>query len=173
MVVDGFQPASYSFSTNAEQQTTYGQPLFLDIGTANNNPSPGTPSPYPTQEPTTPTYPGAGTGNPAPPPATVITDPEPPAPDPVEATPSGRYYRVQISAQREFNPNDGKYQSISAVGGIVAEPIPGRDLQRITVGPFFSVEDARKALSRIQANGFPSAFTVRYDDGVRYGRVNL
>ncbi|MEM7574433.1 MAG: SPOR domain-containing protein [Bacteroidota bacterium] len=172
VVVPGFQPASYSFSTNGEQQTTYGQPLFLDVGTANVAQQPETTPTYPTQEPTTPTYPGAGTGNPVPPPTTVVTEPAPP-PAPVETTPTGRYYRVQISAQRNFNPNDGKYQSISAVGRVAAEPIEGRDLQRITVGTFYTAEEARAALSRVQANGFPSAFTVRYDDGVRYGRVNL
>lgn len=172
VVVAGFQPASYSFSTNGEQQTTYGQPLFLDVGTTNVAQQPVTNPSYPTQEPTRPTYPGAGTGNPTLPPTTVVTEPAP-TPVPVETTAAGRYYRVQISAQRDFNPNDGKYQSISAVGRVAAEPIEGRDLQRITVGTFYTAEEARAALSRIQANGFPSAFTVRYDDGVRYGRVNL
>lgn len=173
---EGYQPASYTFTTNLEGINTYGQPLFLLPG----NPTPGNQptNPYPTSEPDQPTYPGAGTQpntTTAPPVTTVPTTPSTttPAVPPGQEVYSGRYYRVQISAVKDFNPNEGQYQSVKAYGSLGAEPIPGRDLQRVTIGTFFTEADARSALQNIQQHGFPSAFTVRYDDGNRYGRVNL
>lgn len=178
----GYQAASYTFTTNLEGINTYGQPLFLiPGGEASPNTTPPA-NPYPNTQPGQQTYPGAGsqpstppssTSNPptVTPPITTITPPT--SANPGAATYSGRYYRVQISAVKEFFAGDGKYQSVRSYGQLGYEDIPGRDLKRITVGTYFSETEAKQALSDIQRAGFPSAFTVRYDDGVRYGRVNL
>ncbi|PHI20543.1 hypothetical protein CEQ90_07260 [Lewinellaceae bacterium SD302] len=178
----GYQPASYTFTTNLEGINVYGQPLFLLP--ANEAPVPGTPpaNPYPDAQTQQPAYPGAGS-QPASQPTTSpvgqptvappVTVPAVPASNPGATNYDGRYYRVQISAVAEFNAAEGKYQSIRSYGQLGYEDIPGRNLKRVTVGTYFTEADARQALADIQRAGFPSAFTVRYDDGVRYGRVNL
>jgi tetratricopeptide (TPR) repeat protein len=168
----GYQTASYTFTTNLEGINTYGQPLFLLPGTT--TPSTTQPNnPYPTTNPERPTYPGAGTQPTTNPSMTQPTNPTANAGNAGTAVYDGRYYRVQISAEKSFDANAGKYQSVRAYGQIGAEPIAGRDLLRVTVGVYMTDAEAKDALSSIQAAGFPSAFTVRYDNGVRYGRVNL
>lgn len=174
---EGYQTASYTFTTNLEGINTYGQPLFLLPG-AGSEPTGQPSNPYPTNNPDRPTYPGAGTqpSTPSAPPVTTPPATPPvttPAANPGQQSYSGRYYRVQISAIKNFDPNEGKYQAVRSFGELGAEAIPGRDLQRVTIGTFFNEADAIRALSNIQSNGYPSAFVVRYDDGVRYGRVNL
>ncbi len=168
----GYESANYTFTTNIEGVTVYGQPLFL-LPAAAITPSQPTTSTYPDPNTQTPTYPGAGTypNQPALQPATNPANTAPSSTAPV--APSGRYYKIQISAVRSFDPNEGQYQAIRAFGDIAAELIPANDLSRIMVGTYVTEQAAKEALSSIQRNGFPSAFTVRYDDGVRYGRVNL
>lgn len=168
-----YQPASYTFTTNLEGIETYGQPLFLlpkaPGAATNDRPN------YPTPTPDRPTYPGAGGNSGTAPPVTTPPSP-PPAPAGVPAGQEiyqGRYYRIQISAIADFNPQEGKYQTVRAYGQLGSEPVPGRDLQRVTVGTYFNEAEARQALNSILQSGFPSAFVVRYDDGKRYGRVNL
>ncbi|MEO0789415.1 MAG: SPOR domain-containing protein [Bacteroidota bacterium] len=167
----GFAPNGYTFSTMQEGQTTYGQPVFLRLPEANDTESETSSGAGTSPNPPI-SYPEAGNTDI---PAYDYVEPENPGPETPPATeqPSGRYYKVQISAQRNFNANDGQYESILAFGQLAAEPIEGRDLKRITVGPYLTIEEARTALANIQSNGFPSAFAVRYDDGVRYGRVNF
>ncbi|MEM8583150.1 MAG: hypothetical protein AAGF87_02715 [Bacteroidota bacterium] len=175
IAAEGFVPSGYTFSTMQEGQTTYGQPVFLNLPDPEvEQPSSQPQYPTPTQPSTS--YPQAGsTESPASQQETQ-TDPLAVTPSPptnTETEPSGRYYRVQISAQRNFNPSDGQYESILAFGQLKAEAIEGRDLKRISVGPYLTVDEAKTALANIQSSGFPSAFAVRYDDGVRYGRVNF
>lgn len=171
----GYQAANYTFTTNQEGVTTYGQPLFLlpaatkapDATNTTNYPDPGT---------TTPTYPSAGSYPSTDPPSVPNSDssPSPTTGQPaLDQRPSGRYYKIQISAVQNFDPNAGQYQAISAFGDITTEDISSSSLQRVMVGPYTSDNSARQALSEIQRNGFPAAFVVRYDDGVRYGRINL
>ncbi|MEM6395595.1 MAG: SPOR domain-containing protein [Bacteroidota bacterium] len=171
----GFAVSGYRFTTDQEEQTTYGQPLFLTLPTESEKEEKQQPD-YPAP-PTNPTeYPDAGTTNtggdePAEP--KITTPSTTPTPVTTATALSGRYYKVQISAQKDFNPSDGKYEGIRAFGSLKSEPIEGRDISRITVGPYLTVDEAKAALANIQSNGFPSAFAVRYDDGVRYGRVNF
>ncbi|MEL6274389.1 MAG: SPOR domain-containing protein, partial [Bacteroidota bacterium] len=180
----GYQTASYTLSTNLDGVTTYGQPLFLLPGENNGN-NANQNNGYPPLTPSTPTYPSAGstttntnnnppTTSPNPPTApTTNNPPSNPNSTASSATYQGRYYKIQISAVKNFDPNEGQYQGVKAIGELGAETIPGRDLQRVTVGLFYDEEEAKNALRNVQQSGFPSAFTVRYDDGVRYGRVNL
>ncbi|MEM9835660.1 MAG: SPOR domain-containing protein [Bacteroidota bacterium] len=171
----GYQPASYTFTTNLEGVTVYGQPLFMLPGQAPPATTPNKPN-YPATAPDRPSYPSAGsTVSPANPNANTTDANTSPTTTTVvrTETPTGRYYKIQISAVKVFDANEGKYQSVKAIGGLGAESIPGRDLYRVTVGQYTSENEAKAALRKVQQSGFPSAFTVRYDDGVRYGRVNL
>ncbi len=163
----GYATAEYEITTREDGSALYGQPIFLQpqkLGAETNN----TPE-YPDPRPTPP---------PAPSPAPTPT-PTPPAPAPspipitTPTTPAPVAYRIQLSAQKNFDASEGKYESIRDLGDLQAEPIPGRPLQRITVGYFTTKARARQALSRVQSSGFPSAFAVRYDNGKRYGMVNL
>lgn len=170
----GYESANYTFTTNLEGVTTYGQPLFLLAATtAVTNTQPTTPN-YPDPNTTAIAYPGAGTypTQPAVQPNTG-NNPTAAAPSTVLAVPSGRYYKVQISAVGNFDPNEGQYQAARTFGDLAAEPIQGSNLLRIMLGTYTTEEAAKQALSSVQRSGFPSAFVVRYDDGVRYGRVNL
>jgi hypothetical protein len=56
---------------------------------------------------------------------------------------------------------------------LVATPIPGKDLQRITVGYYTDPVAAKRALGEVQAKGFPAAFVVKFKNGVRVGPVRL
>lgn len=169
---DGYQGVEYQVETSATGSSLYGQPVFLrrDASGSNNNQGarppvqggnlgqapPQTPSTPPGSTIVTPTLPG-------PPPA--------PASAPQNADPIA--YRIQISAERDFNATDGKFESVKSVGNLQSEPIPGKSLQRITVGYFTDPAAAKAALKRVQSSGFPSAFAVRYDRGKRYGLVRL
>lgn len=174
----GYQAANYTFTTNQEGLNTYGQPLFLlpeaqKESTSNNTPN------YPKPNTTQNSYPSAGSYPTNRPDSPANSSPSP-QPGSHEATqkssaqnPSGRYYKVQISAVQNFDPTEGKYQAVSAFGDLAAEDIPGNSLKRVTVGTYTSEDTAKKALQDIHRNGFPAAFIVRYDNGIRYGRVNL
>lgn len=168
---EGYQGVEYQVETNATGSSLYGQPVFLRRGTGGGGnqgarppvqggglgQSPTVPK-APAQRPTivTPTMPG-------PPPA--------PAAAPAKSDPVA--YRIQIVAERNFNPSDGKFESVRAIGHLRSEAIPGKKILRVTVGYFTDVASAKAALRRVQSSGFPSAFAVRYDQGVRYGLVRL
>jgi len=85
----------------------------------------------------------------------------------------GMYYKVQLAALRRYNPDDTRYDRIRGLGDLQSEFILSRDLNRVLLGTFFSAKEARTALSQVQNNGFSGAFIVRYENGQRYGRVQL
>lgn len=172
---DGYRSTDYQVETSMTGSSLYGQPVFLLR------------SAVPKEEEARPQVPGTGNGQslPLPPlsrPKTTDERPSPalPGPPPApaaapenSAAPAPVAYRIQISAQRDFNAADGKYESVRAIGNLQAEPIPGKELQRITVGYFTDTAAAKAALAQVQSAGFPSAFAVRYDQGVRFGLVRL
>jgi hypothetical protein len=161
-----YQGKEYDVKTNTTGSALYGQPVFLRRSAAGST-SQGNRPPVPIS--------GQNQGG-SPPltatlPAPVVTNPAPaPAPksgnDPLA-------YRIQVSAQKAFDPSAGKYEAIRYLGNLLGTPIPGRSLQRITVGYFTDVAAAKKALAEVQSKGFPSAFTVKYNDGKRHGQVKL
>jgi len=59
------------------------------------------------------------------------------------------------------------------MGTLDTEYITARNLTRVLLSPFFSEQEAIQALRQVKERGFPNAFIVRYEDGQRYGRVNL
>jgi hypothetical protein len=50
---------------------------------------------------------------------------------------------------------------------ITTEYIPERELTRYFAGKFSRMEDAKAALVRVRALGYPDAFIIGYYDGVR------
>jgi hypothetical protein len=184
---DGYQGTEYQVETSLTGSSLYGQPVFLRRNAVTNGQSPGSgldnePGPgssgiglptntgrptTPAGAPTYPTPPAPSVPNTAP--ATAPTSPESKA----AKTPDAVAYRIQISAERTFDPTAGKYESVRAIGNLQSEEIPGKALRRVTVGYFTEPAAAKAALSSIQSSGFPSAFAVRYDDGIRHGLVRL
>lgn len=142
-----YQAAEYRVQTDATGSSIYGRPIYLR--------SNGKPNTNSGNSGTT-----GGTTNPG------SSDPDL---APAAAPPTA--YRIQISATREFDPNETLYAEVKKVAELRSEAIPGRDLKRITVGYYQDIESARGALSRVQSAGFDDAFIVRYDFGKRYGRI--
>lgn len=80
-------------------------------------------------------------------------------------------YRLQISATKQFDPNEARYRKVKAMGELRSEAIPGRELKRITIGNYGKLTAARTQLTKVRKAGFPDAFIVQYDSGKRVGRV--
>lgn len=186
IVAPGYSLASYSLFTDNPASFAYGQPVFLAKTDAVQ--------PAPTPVPPTTTVPPVTT-NPVPP--ATKPEPTPPVtPTPVENTGEmytargtassdngeyqtnaprfdGVYYKVQVSAVAKFNAADSRYDALRSLGDVQTEFLTDRKLYRVLVGTFFSADEARKALSQVRAGNSPRAFIVKYENGVRYGRVNL
>ncbi|MFT5998021.1 MAG: peptidoglycan-associated lipoprotein [Neolewinella sp.] len=170
---DGYQGAEYQVETSKAGSSLYGQPIFLLRNAIRNGQEKGA----------RPQVQGGGNQQELPPPSPVPTGndnrpipglvglPFAPATAPKNAAPVA--YRIQISASRNFVAQDGKYERVRAIGNLQSEPIPGKQLQRITVGYFTDAAAAKEALARVHSSGFPLAFAVRYDNGRRHGLVKL
>lgn len=184
----GYAPQTYAFETNDPNVTSYGQPLFLVAGeptlpptnTPINDPLPRNPidnTDFGTNNPDIVTTPA-----PAPPPnlnsgGNVYTARGTSAKDNLEYTTSapqhsGIYYKVQLAAVSRFDPNSSKLAQVQDVGRIDTEEIVSSGLTRILVADFFSESEAKAALRGVRGV-FSSAYIVKYEDGVRYGRVRL
>lgn len=173
----GFQTRSYQFSTDDPNVSQYGQPLFLAKAADGNVdvfPPPTTP---PTATNPTPINPSAGTlidGN-----TGVTYTARGTAPnDNYEYTSNapryqGIYYKVQLVALRSFDPNHSSFQALKSYGRIDGETITRRDLTRVLLGDFFSKQEAINMLGTVQQSGFPNAYLVQYENGVRYGKINV
>jgi hypothetical protein len=177
---EGYQGVEYQVETSATGSSLYGQPVFLrrdaTNGSGNQEARPPVQGGGLEQRPSTPT--------PPPPRPTIVTPTMPgPPPAPAAAPTSGGSleakntdpvaYRIQIIAERRFNPSDGKFESVRSFGNLQSEGIPGKNLRRVTVGYYTDAAAAKAALKRVQSSGFPSAFAVRYDNGKRHGLVRL
>lgn len=84
----------------------------------------------------------------------------------------GRYFRIQIGALKTYDPGNSRFSNLSNYGEVSTEFIPSRNLTRVLVGDYFSQSEVTTVLNQIQ-NDYPNAYIVQYDDGIRYGRVNL
>lgn len=188
---NGYETAGYQFVTNDPNTYTYGQPLFLEKASDEtisfDDPvDPGTT----TDENTTDTHSDPETTDPL----EVDTDttPTPEATEPGEAYTargtsakdtreyvttapkhSGIYYKIQLSAVKKFNPDHRKIKKAGDLGRIDTEELTEVNLTRILIGDFFTEDEARNALSEVHSRGIDVAYIVKYEDGVRYGRVNL
>lgn len=174
----GYVPRTYTFMTNDPSSMTYGQPVYLSVGEPELPPS--NTAPY---TPPTTTDPVNDPGFETNPPMNLSTGGEvytargTSARDNLEYTSSapqhsGVYYKVQLAAVGRFDPNSSKLAQVQDIGRIDTEEIVGRGLTRILVGDFFSESEAQAAL-RSARGAFSSAYIVKYEDGVRYGKVRL
>ena len=180
----GFQSQEYRVVTDESGAGVYGQPVFLK----RDGSTPPTTSPQrqpvtlpPSASPGTSQPGGAGSAATPPtsapataPPSTLEDAPRGASPPTAGGGPLPAVaYRIQISAERQFNPEAGRYESVRSLGNLSSEPVPGRSIRRITVGYYLEEAAAKEALETVQRRGFSDAFLVRYDNGVRYGRVRL
>jgi len=106
--------------------------------------------------PTTKVYTGTGGG-------TVISST-------VSSAPVGSTdYRIQLAAVRNYDST--QYGSVQPYGNVTLEPT-GNGLNRVMLGNFSTVDEARAVLNSAKSTGFPGAYILRYDSGVRGGKVN-
>lgn len=179
---EGYIGTEYQVETSVTGSSLYGQPVFLRRDASKPTQGAGTPvqggimgqgsqgngvPPVRVPDNVPPTAP------PGPPPAPAPAPTTTPAPSPAPTVAPSIAYRIQIVAERKFDPNAGKFESVRAIGNLRSEAIPGKSIVRVTVGYFTNEADTKAALKQVHANGFPSAFAVRYDDGVRFGLVRL
>ncbi len=77
--------------------------------------------------------------------------------------PPGVFYRIQLAVYRKILPTD----HFGGLAPITTEFIPERDLTRYFAGKFSHMEDAKTALVKVRALGYPDAFIIGYYDGVK------
>ena len=85
----------------------------------------------------------------------------------------GIYYKIQLVALRSFDPNHESFQTVKSYGRLDGETITRRNLTRILLGDYFSKTEAINTLNTVQQSGFPNAYLVQYENGVRYGKVRV
>jgi hypothetical protein len=84
----------------------------------------------------------------------------------------GRYYKIQLAALTRYQPGHADFKRVVTMGEIQTETIPSRNLTRVLLADYFSEAEVQRTLTDVRRI-FPRAFVVRYDDGVRFGRVNF
>ncbi|MCB0654077.1 MAG: PD40 domain-containing protein [Saprospiraceae bacterium] len=174
---NGYEAAEYQFVTNDPNTYSYGQPLFLqkmEEDVISLNPTEADPmddtentDPLEVDKPVK-TYPAGA-------PYTARGTSPKDNKEYVTTAPkhTGVYYKIQLTAVKKYDPNHKKIKKAGELGRIDTEELNGSQLTRILVGDFFTEEEATNALSEIQAKGLDAAFIVKYEDGVRFGRVNF
>ncbi len=175
---DGYLSGTYQFSTNDPQTYTYGQPLTLDKLDV-------TPD-----KPTVPDTGTAGTVKPKPGGKPVVSEPGIPGDvytargisdkDNLEYTTSapkhpGMYYKIQLAALKNYDAGSSKFEDVKALGRLDTEKLKGGNkLTRVLLGDYFTADDAKNMLRDVRnRKGFENAFIVQYQDGARFGKVNL
>jgi len=184
----GYETGSYRFSANDPNNYTYGQPLFLEAEGSNKTeiPEPEPPSPDMSSndnERENPyTNPDKQQGNIiAPTPGNNNTNTSAPytarSRDPRDNSEyqttaprlNGTYYKVQLAAVSNFVPE--RFSAVESLGRVDTELILSRNLTRVLLADYFSLDQARNIVEQAQAKGFGSAYVVEYIDGERYGKI--
>lgn len=155
----GYNAGSYQFTSDDPGTTTYGRPVYLDKIV--ETPPPAAPQPLPEEpsgEPEIYTVRGIGPD------------------DQLEYTSiaprlQGVYYKVQLAAVQKYNPRHGGVRRVSSLASRVdTEFIPEQNLTRIMLADFQDRDEAFRIMTQVQGQGFPGAFVVRYENGLRYGK---
>ncbi len=164
---EGYESASYEFATDDPKNFTYGQPVFLNGGAPPPDPvikeDPIVmPSNDPKGQESTTKYTARG------------TSPD----DNLEYSSTaprhkGIYYKVQAGAFKRYSADRSDLKPLGDLGRVDTEKIVSNKLTRVMVGDFFTKEEALRAMQAMQERGFAEAFVVQYENGVRYGKVNL
>lgn len=183
----GYASTTYSFRTDAPDVSTYGKPVFLKTGdeepTLVNIDRPVNTSPKeeasaaekeremgvvsPKNDPSAEIEEGV-----------VYTSRGTSSRDNLEYATSapkhsGIYYKVQLAAVSKYKKGKSKYSKASSIGRIDTEQLLSKGLTRVLIADFFSENEAISAMESLREMGFNRAYVVKYQDGVRYGRVNL
>ncbi len=146
---EGYERSDYRVVTDADGYAVYGRPIYLrPRGYVAGAPPPGSVA-------------GGGGSQ------TSLLDPDSAPADSQKPT----AYRIQIAAARAFDANEDRFARVKDIGQLRSERVPGRNLQRITVGYYGGLDEAKAALKRVKKAGFEEAFVVRYDYGERYGPI--
>ncbi|HMQ59300.1 MAG TPA: hypothetical protein PKE06_01465 [Flavilitoribacter sp.] len=171
----GYAPGGYSFRTDDPNSFTYGQPVFLELGndmSANSEPTAGTGKKNNAPDPGTeePDYSSEG--------GVVYTARGTAPKDNLEYNTTapkhnGIYYKIQLAAVKQYKPGHAKFTRVENLGRIDTEELLNSGLVRVLLADFFSESEALDALGQVKSSGFSEAFVVKYEDGVRYGKVTL
>lgn len=84
---------------------------------------------------------------------------------------NGTYYKVQLSAVRDFRAVKSEFERLTHLGRIDTERLVDKGLTRVLLADFFDKTDAIEAMKAAQRIGYSSAFLVRYKNGERGGRT--
>lgn len=173
---EGYSTGGYSFRTDDPNSFTYGQPVFLNLGdamtdTAEPIAGTGNAKPPKNQRPNNPDFSPSEGG-------TTYTARGTAPKDNLEYNTtapkhSGVYFKIQLAAVKQYKPGHTKFAKVETLGRVDTEELIGSGLVRVLLADFFTEADARDALGQAKSGGFPEAFIVKYEDGIRYGKVNL
>lgn len=167
----GYEVAEFSFETSDPSRVVYGEAVFLAL---------------------------EATGMDATAPAVIATQPKEADPDPAEAEflnlekkeysasgygpddklayktnalrHRGDYFKVQVSATGKYIPS--KYKVLESFGDLENEYLINAKMTRVIVGTYFDEAKAFSVMEALRKKGFPGAFVVKYNNGLRYGRIN-
>ncbi len=177
---EGYEGGSYSFFTSGQGNITYGQPIFLRKVAPAPPVTPPAPSPSPSPGTVVPPAPVPGTvpAGTLGVPGEMYTLRGTSRVDNLEYQSNapryyGVYFKIQLAASAQFNPSDARFTQFSDLGTIQTELIISRNLTRVLLGDFMNEASAKQALAQVKRKGFTAAYIAKYENGVRYGRVNL
>jgi hypothetical protein len=84
----------------------------------------------------------------------------------------GTYYKIQMIAVKRFDMEENRYRLIKDLGRIDTEYIISKDMVRVLLADFFSIDDAKNALTQVRKNReFAGAYLIKYENGVRIGNA--
>lgn len=194
ITAQGYATGAYNFVTDNPNTQAYGQPLMLvklggavvntnPTGNPNtnnpaNNPPSGNPNlNNPGNNPSSTNPPSGNYPNVNPSAGVYTAKGAGPADKEEYSTDApryeGEYYKIQLAALKAYSPNDKRYMAMSEFGNLQTENILNKQMTRVLVATFYTKDDAKRALAAVKGKGFSLAFIVKYNNGERYGRVNL
>jgi len=81
----------------------------------------------------------------------------------------GTDYRIQLAAVRNYDPN--QFSGVNSLGSVKLESA-GTGVNRVMMGNYGTLGEAQAVLNAVKSQGFPTAYILRYSNGVRGGKVN-
>ncbi len=172
---DGYKPDGYVFKSNNPSLSVYGQQLALqaievlvpieEVVEEKPLKDPGKPEKQsivpkqPTEE-TAESYTARG-----------LTEPDVLEYSSRAPRHEGVYYKVQVAAIRTFSPDHSYFRRVNLSGGNwQTEFLTERKLTRALIGDFFTEAEGMSALTAVRKS-VPGAYLVKYENGVRVGKV--
>lgn len=81
----------------------------------------------------------------------------------------GTDYRIQLAAVRNYDPN--QFAGVNSLGSVKLEEA-GTGVNRVMMGNYGTLGEAQAALNAVKSQGFPTAYILKYSNGVREGKIN-